>query len=438
MKPIYQIVQLKKDLFNEYDLDLSLLDIEFTNLYVTGLNFICKLESKTLPILNRRIAIKQILNFLKHIEMLLNISTSDVVEIPQDYIINIFNRNTYVDFLKLLNEMNIVKSVPYEDGTYYNCSHRGGVLKVKRYKLSDDYKNDELCIVIMDDKNDIKYEFDGKYDKKFIKTISNTVIDIKNAIIDEVKYKKSHNSLRTRLSVLFTLYDKRYIKKGFKVDRVFHSLTNISKVSRKYLSVDGLRFNNIDIVNCQPLLLCYYLIKNDLNVDESYINDCEVGTLYDKFIVGGRKYIDKEYIIKGGEIVAIKNNIIEVGFNLSKEEYDDIRSKIKVLLYKSIFFDFKPETDISISFKEIYPIVFSVLENMETNELKMACRLQNIEAEIFNNLKPNKSKYYFTLFDAIYFTSNEDTGSLMVDIINKFSKMNLVPKLKYNDDIFIN
>jgi hypothetical protein len=398
----------------------------------------CKLEGKTLPILNRRIAIKQILNFLKHIEILLNISTSDIIEIPQKDIINIFAKNTYVDFLKLLNELNIVKSVPYEDGTYYNCSHRGGILKVKRYKLTDEYKNDELCIVIMDDKSDIKYEFDGKYDKKFIKTIKNTEIDIKNAIIDEIKYKKSHNSLRTRLSVLFTLYDKRYIKKGFKVDRVFHSLTNISKVSRKYLSVDGLRFNNIDIVNCQPLLLCYYLIKNDLNIDESYINDCEVGSLYDKFIIGGKKYIDIEYIIRGGKIVATKNNIIEVGFNLSKEEYDDIRSKIKVLLYKSIFFDFKPKTDISIAFKEIYPIVFSVLENMETTELKMACRLQNIEAEIFNNLKPNKSKYYFTLFDAIYFTSNEDTGSLMIEIINKFSKMNLVPKLKYNDDIFIN
>jgi hypothetical protein len=306
-------------------------------------------------------------------------------------------------------------------------------IKTKRYKLTDEYKNDELCLIIINDKKDIIYDIDGKYNKKFTKAIIETTIDIKSAILDEIKYEKSHNSLRSRLNTIFNLYEKRYIKKGFNVDRVFHSLTNISKVSRKHLSVKGLKFNNIDIVNCQPLLLCYYLIKNNLKIDSKYINDCELGKLYERFIIEGTQYKDKEYIIKNNKIVATKINTIDIGYNLTEEEYKIIRDKIKVLLYKSIFFDFKPETDIAKKFNEIYPEVYSTLNKLETTDLKMAARLQNIEAELFNDLIPNKSKYFFTLFDAIYFTSLEDTGDIILELSKKFHKMGLVPQYKINE-----
>ena len=295
-----------------------------------------------------------------------------------------------------------------------------------------------MCIVIIDDKKEMTFEQDGIYNKKFTKTINETNVDIQSAIKDELFYANSYKSLRSRLNTLFSLYDKRYIKKGEKVDRIFHSLTNISKVSRKYLSIKGLKFNNIDIVNCQPLLLCYYLKKNNLKIDESYINDCETGILYERFIIEGKEYIDVEYIIKNGEIVGRKKNIIKIGYNLTQKEKDEVRNKIKVLLYKSIYFDFKPNTDISKMFKQLYPEVYKTLQDLEKDELKMASRLQNIEAEIFNNLIPSKSKYYFTLFDAIYFTSEEDTGFIITNIINKFKLMGLNTKLKYNDEIFVN
>lgn len=432
----YEIIPIKStDLF-ENQIDLSPLDCNFTNIYVTGINTICKIESiREFPIKNRKIAIKQILSFIKFVEYSLSIEKkNDLLEIQQEEIIKIFNRNTYVDFLKLLNELNIFKAVPYSDGTYYNCGKLNNTkIKIKRYKLTDEYKNDELCLIVINDKKDIIYNIDDKYNKKFTKAITETTIDIKSAILDEVKYQKSHNSLRSRLNTIFNLYEKRYIKKGFNVDRVFHSLTNISKVSRKYLTVKGLEYNNIDIVNCQPLLLCYYLIKNELKIDDRYINDCQLGKLYERFIIEGTEYEDKEYIIKNNKIVGTKINKIDIGYNLTDEEYNEIRSKIKVLLYKSIFFDFKPDTDIAKKFNEIYPDVYSTLNKLETSELKMASRLQNIEAELFNDLIPKKSKYYFTLFDAIYFTSIEDTGEIILELNKKFQKMGLVPQYKINE-----
>ena len=116
-------------------------------------------------------------------------------------------------------------------------------------------------------------------------------------------------------------------------------------------------------------------------------------------------------------------------------KYNELRTEIKKLLYKSIFFDFKPKSDITKKFQTLYPLVYSELEilNVKDNETKNAGRLQNIEAEIFNNLVPTKSKYYFTLFDAIYFTSLEDMGELILKMTNKFQEMGLSPKFKINE-----
>jgi hypothetical protein len=455
MEMLYQIIPIKENIFDN-EIDLSLLDKNFTNIYATGIKTICKIENvRNFPIKNRKIAIKQILTFFKFIETTTSIKNknNDLIEIPQEEMINIFNRNTYVDFLKLLNELNIFKAIPYDDGTYYNSGKDKfgnkikGLAKIKRYKLTNEYKNDDLCLVIIDDKKDIKYEVDGNYDKRFIKTINEVGVDIKSAIMDELKQDITITSLRSRLNTLFNLYEKRYIKKGFKVDRIYHSLTNISKVSRKHINIKGKKFINIDIVNCQPLLLCYYLIKNNLEIDNDYIKDCELGSLYEKFLIKGKEYIDYDFIIKNNKIVGKNKKVIKVEYNeIGDDLYNITRKNIKVLMYKCIFFDFKINTDISNMFKELYPKVYSELlkiyevnkEDELENKCKMAGELQNIEAEIFNSISPKKSKYYFTLFDAIFFTDEDDVGSIMIDILNKFKKYNLVPKLKYNDCISIN
>jgi hypothetical protein len=352
--------------------------------------------------------------------------------------------------MTLLNDLNIVRAVIYPDGTYFN----NGITTIdkkskstvpndkqrltKRYKLTNHYKQDDLCLVIVADKKDLAIEFDSVYHSKFKKAIVESSIDIKLAIHDELRSAKSTKSLSCRLNTIFRLYDKRFIKKGDKVDRVFHSLSNISKISRKHLSVKGLKYNNLDIVNCQPLLLCYFLKKHKHKIDINYLDDCQSGNLYERFISEGKSYVDYEYIIKDGEIVGKTKHTIDIGYNLSDNEFEDIRATIKVLLYKSIFFDFKPNTDIAQAFKILYPNIFETMLGFENTDVKMASRLQNIEAEIFNNLVPKKSKFYFTLFDAIYFTSEEDAGLLISTILSKFQKYNLTPKLKYNEQTNIN
>src|SRR5690606_9959383 len=144
--------------------------------------------------------------------------------------------------------------------------------------------------------------------------------------------------------------------------------------------------------------------------------------------------------------VGKEKSIIKIDFNeIGDDLYNKCRDEVKVLLYKSIYFDFKSDSDISVMFKSIYPIAYSELQNLykndiqdEKSDIKMASRLQNIEAEIFNNITPKFSKYYFTLFDAVYFTDESDAGHIMIDLLDKFKKYGLVPKLKYNDNVDIN
>ena len=57
-----------------------------------------------------------------------------------------------------------------------------------------------------------------------------------------------------------------------------------------------------------------------------------------------------------------------------------------------------------------------------------AAKLKNIVASIFNQLRPVKSKYYFTLFDAIYFTDSKDIVDLTEQIRQRFAEYGLVPK----------
>jgi hypothetical protein len=447
----YQLIKFEKENIFSNDIDLSQLDNNINSIFIVGIDTLSKIEGSTFPIKNRKTSIKQILTLLKYIDCELDKTSNDCVEIHYSKLIEIFNRDTYVKFMKLLNDLNIVYAVPYKiegikDGVYYNAGINnkfGGKLLTKRYKINENYNNEDLCIVIIEDKKKIEYNIDGNYNRNFIKTIKEVEVDIKSAVRDEISYMKSYTSFRKRLNVLFSLYDNRFIKKGRKVDRIYHSLSNISRVSRKHLTIKNKEFNNIDVVNCQPLLLCYYLKKNNLLIDENYIKDCELGTLYENFIIEGIEYIDYEFIIKSNKIVGKKKNIIKVEYN-NDIEYKEVRDKIKVLLYKSIFFDFKTDTDIANKFGEIYPYVYKELEKLykdrkekDEDELKDKCKiageLQNIEAEIFNNLIPTKSKYFFTLFDAIYFTSIEDAGMLMLEVISKFNKMGLFPKIKIND-----
>lgn len=392
-----EIIPLKvNDLFSkEYITSLDIIKESNNNCFITSIDLISKLMVKELPIINKRLAIINILSFLNYFDSISddkNISTISVKKI-----IDQFTTKEYKKYLNLLKDMDIMSEMAYEDGSFFKKRVRS-----KRYKTSDNFNNSDLCLVIIDSNKPRKLEVeDNIVNKKFIKTICDVEFNYKNAICDEIDNYQNTNMrkevLRKRLSRLFSIKIKRYIKSGVKVDRIYHSFSNLSRISRKHSLVE---FNNVDIVNCQPLLLCSYLIKNGYFVDAQYQIDCENGKVYENFIT------------------------------------DELcREDVKTELYKSIYFKFNKSNPINKVFKKLFPITWESLLQISKGDQMMASILQNFEASLFNKLIPNKSNYYYTLFDAVYFDNILDSGNLVKSIREFFMKLGIKVSLKLNDII---
>lgn len=380
-------IKLAEDLFNEYHNEL--IKLQSANYcFVSNLDLIPKLLVLDMPIDNKRLAIKNILSFLTYIDNEIKMKDVTVIPISSDILISFFGRDTYKEYMLLLKTLEVISDVPYVDGTFYTK----GKLH-KQYRVHNSYLNNkDLCIVMLEnDRAKSVFTCTEKIDKRFIKTIKELDINMKDAIIAEINHCKEEgltsNNLRIRLSRLFYTRMKRFIKKGSNVDRIYHSFSNVSKVSRKHLTI---KMYNIDIRNSQPLILVSYLKKNKQKFDTNYQLDCETGNFYNKFIT---TELDK----------------------------DDVKKS----LYKNIFFGFNKQSLINKKFKQLYPLTWSSLEIIHKSDISLAQRLQNLESQLFNNLIPNKSKHYFTLFDAIYFDNINDIVMLNNIITNFFRELEI-------------
>lgn len=397
-----EIIPLRvEDLFSkEYISSLDIIKESDNNCFITSLQLISQLLTIDLPINNKRLSIINILSFLNYFD-----SISDeynIATINSNILINYFTTKEYKKYLAILKDLNVISEIPYDDGKFYTPKIKScdGIGKSKRYRTFTQFNESDLCLVIIDSNKPPRIEIeDNIVDNKFKNTICEMDFNYKNAICAEIdNYQNTGmkiDRLRKRISRLFSLKVKRYIKSGNKVDRVYHSLSNLSKISRKYSLV---QFNNIDIVNCQPLLLCAYLIKNGYTIDEQYKNDCEKGKIYENFIT---------------------------------DEMN--RDDVKVELYKSIYFKFNKNNDINKGFKEIYPLTWLSLLEISKDDKSMASILQNFEASLFNKLIPNRSEYYYTLFDAVYFDNMIDSADLVKNINKFFNELNIKVTLSLND-----
>lgn len=389
----YIIIPLAKD---KLEVIKNTESIESNTSFITGLNLMGQLEKvDTYPIQNKRIAINNILTFLKVVQSICSYKDSTCIPISSDILTDILTCKHYKRYMILLKELEVLSVVPYADGKFYEIGKR-----TAQYQLFNKYINDELCLVIMNSEDQVNLVKDQRYEARFEKTIKKMEVNYRDAILAEFKHVEDNNldqyNLLMRINKLLSLNGFRYMKTGNRVNRVYHSLTNLSKVSRKHLHINGQTFNDIDIVNCQPLLLCYLLKSENHPMDSEYLNVCQQGIFYDGFV---------------GELT---------------------RDEAKVQLYKNIFFDFKPKSRIAIKFKELYPKTYSSLEILNKDEVTLASKLQNIEASIFNSLSPVKSKYYYTLFDSIYFSDIDDCGILIKEIRNRFKELEISPMLTMN------
>lgn len=394
-----EIIPFNKTIFDSFSIETKKLT---RYVYINNIELIGKLLSIELPIVNKKIALRNIFDFLTYVDIKINQNGKTILPISSDILISFFNRNKYKEYMNILSELDIITRVPYQDGTFYikgnlNC----------QYRIHNEYLTEEdLAIIVLEDdrsKDSFINEVES-LDKRYTDTIKKLNINIQSAIEAEIdNFKKndlSISSLRNRISRILYTKRKRFIKKGQKVDRIYHSFTNLSKVSRKHFNIP---MYDLDIVNCQPLLLVALLNKNGFKYNKSYQLDCESGCFYERFL------------------------------DINKTEdmtTEDSRTITKKGLYKNIFFGFNTSSKYNKRFRELYPETWNSLEVISNNCESLASQLQNLESGLFNNLIPKKSKYYFTLFDAIYFDNILDRYELENNIKEYFKKYDIKVSIK--------
>jgi hypothetical protein len=393
-----EVIPFNKTLFDSFEIDTKKLT---RYIYINNLEIIRKLSTIDLPISNRRLALRNIFDFLTFIDVKMNQSNTTILPISTEVLISYFSKNTYKKYMDIFSELDIITKVPYDDGTFYTKGK-----SYLQYRVHNEYINDEdLAIIVLEDDR-TKETFTNEVEDlntKYIQTIKKLEVNVKSAIEAEVRNFKENrlsvSALRNRISRIFYTKRKRFIKMGNKVDRIYHSFTNLSRVSRKHFNIN---MNDIDIVNCQPLLLVALLKRNGFKSDDTYQRDCEAGCFYERFI----------------------------DINEDNLSYNEQRDYTKKSLYKNIFFGFNTRSRHNKRFRELYPETWSSLENISNNCESLASQLQNLESDLFNKLVPNKSKHYFTLFDAIYFDNLLDRYDLEKNIKEYFLKYNINVTLK--------
>lgn len=405
---MYQFkIEKDGDLFTEPKQDL--LDLLNKNLDIKILadEYLIKLqEMKHFPTngreeFNNELAIRQICNFLNHLNQLIKEYGTEL-NIDKNVFIKYFSSKTYHYFKTVLIDLGIISPV-YNKKTYGNGQRilydsRYGICKC--YQVCNTYlKQKDYTILFFNKKEKVMKNIDinCKVDIKMVNTIINEELDYVKVFTEEIKYynntkEQSEFALILRLSRALSLNKERWMKPGKLVSRIYHSFSGLSRVTRKCFKT---LFYCLDLKNSQPILLIHYLKSVGIEIDISYKEIVESGLFYEQF-----------YFLKSEKI------------DLNDKEKEKVRKDVKENLYKEIFFAFNIKGKYNKHFKQLYPKVWEALNTIHSDKNKsLASILQNIEAEIFNNLQVKKSTKYFTLFDAIYFNNIKDKESLEKQIL---------------------
>lgn len=211
---------------------------------------------------------------------------------------------------------------------------------------------------------------------------------IKNGIIED------------RFLTKETIYD--YINDALKVNysniwfkvsnegRFYNSTTNLSYTSLPFIKLKRRSLVEIDVTNCQPLLLCG-LISNKL-----YKQDVEKGIFYE---------------------------------NMSRE-LNIRRNEFKVLSYKYIFFSKKPLKSGKIynALEKLYPGFIYEMNELRS-KIEVSKEMQKIESNIFVNKIGSLDFKMMLRHDAV-FVYEEDYDIIKSYVIQEFKNIGLNAKIK--------
>ena len=186
------------DLFNSIDIK----EKKITKYsYICSLSTISKLLSIEMPIANKRIALRNILDFLNYIDTWVDQNEETLIPIHSKILEEFFSRNKYVEYVNILKDLNIMSKVPYEDGSFYTAptkkvGNKWVTEKDKKgmcsqFRIHNEYLNDnEQAVIILEDDRSTS-EFCNQIedlDPRYINTIKKLKVNITAAIADEIKY----------------------------------------------------------------------------------------------------------------------------------------------------------------------------------------------------------------------------------------------------------
>ena len=344
-----------------------------------------------MPLKDKSKVIEQISIFLDFINNQVLQSKTTVLTIDKNIFVSYFNRNTYTQFKDILVQTNILTNVTNENGVWYDKDN--GI--AKSYRVHNEYlTNNDYSLIILDKKKNksVEVKSEVEVNERFLNTIITEELDYSEVFKNELEYHQTNNttmySLYSRILRALSLVDKRYIKTGNKVNRIYHSFSNLSKVTRKCFKT---KYINIDIKNSQPTFLVYYLVSNNIKFEDTYKQEVENGTFYELFY----------------------------------DLHNNDRNLVKVAVYKDLFFAFNTSTETNKRFKSLFPNVWNELSKINDSKTSLASILQNLEADLFNSLEVKSSSKYYTLFDAIYFTNKKDIKSIENQIKKYGKKLNI-------------
>jgi len=356
-----------------------------------------------LPIKNKKIALLNVAEFLQWLNMMYSKDNKSLVVIPTTTFERYFNNRLYPAYKQILKDLNILTQVQYENGMGWSKDE--GI--AKQYRIHNEYLNTtDFTVITVKEEVIAKVNFSMKTTQAMLKTLLNETLNYEKVFNDEVEYHNTNEtskfSLFIRLTKALSISTERYIKQGTKSDRVYHSFSNLSRITRKCFFT---KFFNIDLKNSQPTMLVLYMLINKIEFDTLYQRHCEDGVFYEQFY----------------------NLLDRTVYNTE----EDFRNEIKRNIYKGIFFAFNTNSEYNFRFRALYPKTWKVLQDLNKQDTSVASILQNTEADIFNNLKVKTSSRYYTLFDAIYYNNKKDTEDISKQILKYGEDRGVKFTLKY-------
>lgn len=242
-----------------------------------------------------------------------------------------------------------------------------------------------------------------------------------------------------------------YLKRDVNTGRVFNNITNMPKVVREFMQVNGEPLIEIDISNAQPLMLLK-LIDDYFNYAEHLKEDFKIDNYLNQIDNVKDNITFEEFIkLKYGDNVKAYKKIVQDGtfyqylIDTYNEMFDEKISKknLKISFYTLILFSDSKDSwksKLLLIFKKMFPDIWTIICKIkEINGYKYVSKqLQTLEAKLMieniykSLLKEHSDIFLLPIHDAII-TQKKHSAVVINKIKETFSSFGLDCSIKINE-----